>query len=80
MRKIKVIVTFLHFTAMPKKKSLVWEHYDETEKGKKAKCVYCLQTISFTGGSCSNLARHIKIKHPTVLFITQPQGMALHKT
>ena len=64
---------------MPKRKSEVWEHFDETEKGKRAKCAYCAQFISIAGGSLSNLARHIKKKHPTLLCFTQSQGMLLHR-
>ena len=60
---------------MPKRKSDVWDHFDEIEKGKKAKCVYCPQFISITGGSFSNLARHTRKKHPTLLFFTDPEGM-----
>ncbi|PSN39487.1 hypothetical protein C0J52_10034 [Blattella germanica] len=61
---------------MPKRKSIVWDHFDETEKGKKAKCAYCPQFISISGGSLSNLARHIRKKHPSLLiFNTAPDDV-----
>lgn len=49
-----------------RRRSAMWNHFRETETGKKAKCLYCSHVLSFSAGSFGNLSRHIKAKHPTV--------------
>lgn len=51
-----------------KKKSDIWNHFSEANDNKRAKCTYCFQYISFSGGALSNLNRHFKRKHPSVVF------------
>lgn len=48
-----------------KKRSNVWNHFTLTN-GNMAKCNYCNEKKSFSGGSTGNLLRHIKTKHVTV--------------
>lgn len=48
-----------------KKRSCVWNHFTLTTDN-MAKCNYCSEKKSFTGGSTGNLLRHIKTKHVTV--------------
>lgn len=48
-----------------KKRSNVWNHFTLTN-GNMAKCNYCNEKKSFSGGSTGNLLRHMKTKHVTV--------------
>lgn len=47
------------------KRSEIWKHFSTVSDG-KAKCSYCLKTISYCGGSTGNLTRHMKTQHKTV--------------
>ncbi|XP_060737441.1 ligand-dependent nuclear receptor-interacting factor 1 isoform X2 [Tachysurus vachellii] len=49
-----------------KKKSDVWTHFVGFSNS-DAKCNICKKTISTKGGSTSNLRRHLKSTHPSVL-------------
>ncbi|XP_015376740.1 PREDICTED: zinc finger BED domain-containing protein 4-like [Diuraphis noxia] len=50
----------------PRKRSDMWNHFTEVENS-KAKCGYCGNTYSVSGGSFGNLSRHLKTVHPTVI-------------
>lgn len=43
----------------------MWNHFN-LKSNTIAKCSYCSQEISYSGGSTGNLLRHIKTKHVTV--------------
>lgn len=45
-----------------KKRSKWWKHYEEIEKGKKAKCNLCGKEVVVAGGT-SNLKTHLQSKH-----------------
>lgn len=47
---------------MDRKKSDVWNHYSVINS-EKAKCSYCSSSVSYRGGSTSNLSKHLKRKH-----------------
>lgn len=47
------------------KTSELWNHFIQIEN-QKAKCGYCSVIISLSGGSLSNLKRHMKSKHYTI--------------
>lgn len=47
------------------KRSQVWNHFTRLNKN-KSKCRHCSDVIITNNGSTSNLARHVKRKHPTV--------------
>ena len=47
------------------KTSEVWNHFTECDY-QKAKCGYCSVILSTSGGSLSNLKRHMKSKHCTI--------------
>ncbi|VVC37209.1 Zinc finger C2H2-type,Zinc finger, BED-type [Cinara cedri] len=47
---------------MDRKKSGVWNHYSIINS-EKAKCSYCSSSVSYKGGSTSNLSKHLKRKH-----------------
>ncbi|KAM8705437.1 hypothetical protein ACLKA7_009828 [Drosophila subpalustris] len=49
-----------------RKRSNIWNHFIANEDGKTGKCIYCKSSLSIAGGSQGNLARHLKLKHPTV--------------
>lgn len=50
-----------------RKRSDLWYHFKVREEDKtKARCNYCLNYVSVSGGSTSNLSRHMKTRHPTV--------------
>nr|CAI5850359.1 unnamed protein product [Callosobruchus analis] len=49
-----------------RKTSEFWNHFEEVEGGKKAKCSYCRQIISVSQGSTGNLSRHLRTKHTGV--------------
>lgn len=51
---------------MTKKRSAAWMHFSVVAPN-KAKCSYCFNIISFSGGATGNLLRHLNTKHPTVL-------------
>lgn len=42
-------------------------HFSVVGSTSKAKCSYCLNNISFSGGATGNLLRHLITKHPTVV-------------
>lgn len=48
-------------------KSPVWDFFkkDDLETSKKVTCILCRKQYSYTGGSTSNLVRHMKYRHPT---------------
>jgi len=47
------------------KRSTIWNHF--TKKSSTiAKCSYCGHELSYSGGSTSNLLRHLKTKHITM--------------
>jgi BED zinc finger len=49
------------------KRSAIWQHFTVIEgKANKAKCDTCGEQYSFTGGSTTNLATHLRKKHPSV--------------
>lgn len=48
-----------------RKRSAVWNHFS-VESLTIAKCSYCKEGVSYSGGSTSNLMRHLKTKHVTV--------------
>ncbi|XP_027023237.1 ligand-dependent nuclear receptor-interacting factor 1 isoform X3 [Tachysurus fulvidraco] len=50
-----------------RKRSDVWTHFVGFSNS-DAKCNICKKTISTKGGSTSNLRRHLKSTHPSVLF------------
>ncbi|KAJ0179045.1 hypothetical protein K1T71_005820 [Dendrolimus kikuchii] len=57
-----------------RKRSVVWNHFNFTEvEPNKAKCSYCSNYIAISGGNVGNLSKHLKSKHPTVLFIPPRQ-------
>jgi len=47
---------------MDRKKSDVWNHYSVINSG-MAKCLYCSTSVSYKGGSTTNLSKHLKRKH-----------------
>lgn len=47
---------------MDRKKSDVWNHYSVINS-EKAKCSYCSNSVSYKGGSTTNLNKHLKRKH-----------------
>ncbi|XP_025423650.1 zinc finger BED domain-containing protein 1-like [Sipha flava] len=47
---------------MDRKKSDVWNHYSVINSG-MAKCSYCSNSMSYKGGSTTNLSKHLKRKH-----------------
>lgn len=47
---------------MDRKKSDVWNHYSIINC-EKAKCLYCSSSVSYKGGSNTNLSKHLKRKH-----------------
>ncbi|XP_025411120.1 zinc finger BED domain-containing protein 1-like [Sipha flava] len=47
---------------MDRKKSNVWNHYSVINSG-MAKCSYCSNSVSYKGGSTTNLSKHLKRKH-----------------
>jgi len=47
---------------MDRKKSDVWNHYTVINS-EKAKCSYCSNSVSYKGGSTTNLNKHLKRKH-----------------
>lgn len=47
---------------MDRKKSDVWNHYSVINSG-MAKCSYCSNSVSYKGGSTTNLSKHLKRKH-----------------
>lgn len=49
-----------------RKRSDVWSHFVATS-ATEAKCNICKKSFSTKGGSTSNLRRHLKSSHPTVL-------------
>ncbi|KAI5750503.1 hypothetical protein M8J76_016232 [Diaphorina citri] len=51
---------------MNRKRSATWDYFQLDEVNKRAKCTLCLTKISYTKGNISNLARHVKNKHPGV--------------
>lgn len=59
-----------------RRRSVIWHHFTVLENSKKAKCLYCFQSLSFSAGSLGNLTRHLKTKHPTVSmqWETQAEG------
>lgn len=49
-------------------RSEIWNHFEKTESDpKKAKCKICRTLLCFSGGSTTNLRRHLNTKHPTAL-------------
>ncbi|XP_063892271.1 E3 SUMO-protein ligase ZBED1-like [Helicoverpa armigera] len=55
-----------------RKRSAVWNHFVEVEP-KKAKCLYCANILTTSGGNVGNLGRHLKSKHPTVPLVPERQ-------
>ncbi|CAJ1049154.1 uncharacterized protein LOC117810753 isoform X2 [Xyrichtys novacula] len=52
----------------PRKRSMIWKHFEILEGLSAAQCRICLKTLQcFEGGSTSNLHRHMSKRHP-VLF------------
>lgn len=47
------------------KRSIIWYHFT-IKSNTIAKCSYCRNELSYSGGSTSNLLRHLKTKHSTV--------------
>lgn len=47
---------------MDRKKGDVWKHYLVIDS-EKAKCSYCSGSVSYKGGSTTNLSKHLKRKH-----------------
>ncbi|CAI6376400.1 unnamed protein product [Macrosiphum euphorbiae] len=47
---------------MNRKRSSVWNHFS-IKSNTIAKCGYCPQEVSYSGGSTGNLIRHLKTKH-----------------
>lgn len=58
-----------------RKKSVVWNHFDPTTTPGYAKCKLCKNLSSNQGGSTSNMMRHLRSQHPTVL-LTNTQAEA----
>jgi len=52
--------------ANDRKRSAVWMYFTQLSGQFKAKCNTCGNVYSFTGGSTSNLALHIRKKHPSL--------------
>lgn len=48
-----------------RKRSQVWLHFTNLSN-EKAKCNFCGASLSYKGGSTSNLKKHIQAKHPTI--------------
>lgn len=48
-----------------RKKSTIWNHFSVINKD-KAKCEYCLKTLSYGGGGTGNLTRHMKKIHGSI--------------
>lgn len=49
-----------------RKTSKTWSHFSLTECKKKATCKHCYCILSYSNASMSNLARHVRTKHPEV--------------
>lgn len=49
-----------------RKRSEVWNHFEQTDNQNKVKCCYCKDLVSITGGSTGNISRHMKRKHSTI--------------
>ncbi|MGH0128134.1 UNVERIFIED_CONTAM: hypothetical protein FKN15_033575 [Acipenser sinensis] len=52
-------------TISSRKQSSIWCHFTPVTSS-KAKCDICCNELSYSGGSTTNLHRHLKTKHPTV--------------
>jgi len=48
-----------------RKRSNIWLHFTPELNGGKARCDICRVLLSFTGGTTSNLAKHLRAKHPS---------------
>uniref|UniRef100_A0A2C9L1K5 BED-type domain-containing protein n=1 Tax=Biomphalaria glabrata TaxID=6526 RepID=A0A2C9L1K5_BIOGL len=53
-------------------KSLFWSYFSPTEPN-RAKCNVCYLEFSYAGGSTSNLARHLRTKHPEINLNSQSE-------
>lgn len=62
-----------------RKRSDIWMHFDAVTPS-QARCHGCKTTISSHGGSTSNMRRHLKTKHPTVLLPERPEAAAADMT
>ena len=56
-----------------RKRSNIWLHFTPELNGGKARCDICRVLLSFTGGTTSNLAKHLRAKHPSVVDNIQPK-------
>jgi len=60
-----------------RKRSNIWLHFTPEMNGGKARCDICRVLLSFTGGTTSNLAKHLRAKHPSVVDDIQPKRASL---
>jgi len=56
-----------------RKRSNIWLHFTPELNGGKARCDICRVLLAFTGGTTSNLAKHLRAKHPSVVDDIQPK-------
>lgn len=47
------------------KSSAIWNHFTQVNN-EKAKCGHCSRLLSYSGGTISNLKRHMDAIHPTI--------------
>ncbi|CAG5026309.1 unnamed protein product [Parnassius apollo] len=60
-----------------RKRSAVWNHFMENGP-KKARCSYCSNELSVSGGNVGNLNRHLRTKHPTIKLVEERQQQQLN--
>jgi len=56
-----------------RKRSNIWLHFTPELSGGKARCDICKALLAFTGGTTSNLTKHLKAKHPSVVGDIEPK-------
>lgn len=57
-------------SSLNRKRSTIWNHFT-IKSSTIAKCSYCRQELTYSGGSTSNLLRHLKTKH-VIVPLTRP--------
>jgi len=66
-------------SSISRKLSNIWLHFSP-QSGGKARCDICKVLLSYSGGTTSNLVKHIKAKHPSVVDDIQPKNQQPRKS